>query len=74
MQDRLPTQKDRIARQFIEAIPHARDLGMTFVELGDGWAVMALDYDPRFVGDPATGVHARRRRHRAPRHLLGAPA
>lgn len=49
-------QRDRIARQFIEAIPHARDLGMALVELGDGFAVMALDYDPRFVGDPGSGV------------------
>jgi uncharacterized protein (TIGR00369 family) len=49
-------QKDRIARQFIEAIPHARDLGMTFVDLGDAFAVMALDYDARFVGDPESGV------------------
>jgi uncharacterized protein (TIGR00369 family) len=26
------------------------------VAVGDGWAEMALDYDPRFVGDPASGV------------------
>jgi uncharacterized protein (TIGR00369 family) len=50
------TQRDRIARQFIEAIPHARDLGMAFVEIGDAFAVMGLDYDARFVGDPETGV------------------
>jgi uncharacterized protein (TIGR00369 family) len=50
------TQKARIAAQFIRAIPHSRDLGMELVEIGDGWAVMALDYDPRFVGDPETGV------------------
>jgi uncharacterized protein (TIGR00369 family) len=49
-------QKARIARQFIEAIPHSRDLGMRMLDIGDGWAVMALDYDPRLVGDPATGV------------------
>lgn len=49
-------QKARIARQFIEAIPLARELGMRFVELGDGFAVMALDYDADFVGDPETGV------------------
>jgi uncharacterized protein (TIGR00369 family) len=49
-------QRDRIARQFIEAIPHARDLGMVLVELGDAYAVMALDYDARFIGDPESGV------------------
>ena len=56
MPDDAAAQKARIARQFIEAIPHSRDLGMVLVELGAGWAVMALDYDPRLVGDPATGV------------------
>lgn len=49
-------QKTRIARQFIEAIPHSRDLGMEMVEIGAGWALMALDYDERFIGDPETGV------------------
>ncbi|NEX47578.1 PaaI family thioesterase [Pseudotabrizicola algicola] len=46
----------RIARQFIEAIPHARALGMSFESLGDGKAVISMPYDLRFVGDPATGV------------------
>ncbi len=49
-------KKARAARQFIQALPHCRALGMDVVEVGDGWALMALDYDPRFVGDPATGV------------------
>ncbi len=49
-------QKARIASQFIAALPHARDLGMQMLEIGEGWALMALDYDPRFVGDPETGV------------------
>jgi uncharacterized protein (TIGR00369 family) len=49
-------QKARIARQFIGAIPHARDLGMEVIDVGDGWVEMALDYDRRFVGDPETGV------------------
>jgi uncharacterized protein (TIGR00369 family) len=51
-------QADRIggARQFIRALPHARDLGMDVIEAGDGVLVMALDYDARFIGDPATGV------------------
>lgn len=46
----------RIARQFIESIPHARALGMEFEELGDARAVISMPYDTRFVGDPATGV------------------
>lgn len=49
-------QRARIARQFIEAIPHSQDLGMQLLEIGDGWAMLALDYDARFVGDPETGV------------------
>jgi len=49
-------QKARIARQFIQAIPHARALGMAMLEIGEGWALMALDYDARFVGDPVNGV------------------
>ncbi len=49
-------QKLRLARQFIQALPHSRDLGMDVVELGPGRVVMALDYDPRFIGDPDTGV------------------
>ncbi len=50
--------EDRVgaARTFIRALPHARDLGMDILEAGDGMALMALDYDARFVGDPATGV------------------
>ncbi len=49
-------QQTRIARQFIQAIPHSRDLGMEMVEIGPGWALMALNYDARFIGDPETGV------------------
>lgn len=51
MADRLA-----LARQFIEAIPHSRALGMRFESLGDGVAVLSMPYDARFVGDPATGV------------------
>jgi uncharacterized protein (TIGR00369 family) len=49
-------RRTEVARKFIRALPHARDLGMDIVEAGDGAAEMTLDYDPRFVGDPATGV------------------
>lgn len=49
-------RKTEIARQFILALPHCRALGMQVVDVGEAWALMALDYDPRFVGDPETGV------------------
>lgn len=44
------------ARRFIEAIPHSRALGMELDRMGDGVAVLSMAYDPRFVGDPQTGV------------------
>ncbi len=47
---------NRIARQFIEAIPHARALGMHLDQIGEGRAVIRMAYDARFIGDPATGV------------------
>lgn len=45
-----------VARRFIEAIPHARELGMDLIALGDGVADIRMPYDLRLVGDPATGV------------------
>ncbi|MEX0970070.1 MAG: PaaI family thioesterase [Paracoccaceae bacterium] len=49
-------KKARIARQFIEAIPHSRDLGMQIESIGDGEAVLSIGYDERFVGDAETGI------------------
>ena len=49
--DRLTEAKD-----FIEALPHARALGMVVQALGEGRAEVTMAYDPRFIGDPATGV------------------
>lgn len=46
----------RIARQFIEAIPHARALGMSLDAIGDGHAAISMPWDARLVGDPRTGV------------------
>lgn len=45
-----------VARRFIEAIPHARALGMELTELAPGLATITMPYDPALVGDPATGV------------------
>ena len=44
------------ARQSMQALPHAKALGMVLTDLGEGSATITMDYDPRFIGDPATGV------------------
>lgn len=46
----------KFAHQFMQALPHARELGMQVTELADGKATLVMPYDPRLVGDPATGV------------------
>lgn len=48
--------KLKLARQFIEAIPHSRDLGMELKDMDDGVAVITMPYDDRLIGDPETGV------------------
>lgn len=52
----MPQPTLDMARQFMQSLPHSCALGMQLVEMGDGRAVVTMDYDPRFVGDPATGV------------------
>ncbi len=49
-------RRHRLARQFIEIIPHARALGMRLIEIGDGRAGIEMPYDTRLIGDPETGV------------------
>ena len=56
MSDAQKTRRDALVRQFIDAIPHAQELGMQLTEIGDGKAVIGMDYDARLVGDPETGV------------------
>lgn len=46
----------KTAHQFMQALPHARELNMQITELADGRATITMPYDPRLVGDPATGV------------------
>ena len=48
--------KTSVARQFIEAIPHSKALGMRLAEMGDGVAVIDMPYDAKLVGDPESGV------------------
>ena len=45
-----------IARQFIEAIAHARALGMELTQLGQGQATIRMPYDERLIGDPVSRV------------------
>ncbi|MFD1160295.1 PaaI family thioesterase [Roseovarius aestuarii] len=48
--------KAELARKFMSALPHAQALGMELTDVGDGTAEFSMAYDPRFVGDPETGV------------------
>jgi len=45
-----------VARQFMSALPHSKDLGMELTYLQDGVATITMPYDERLIGDPDTGV------------------
>ena len=49
-------RKTRITRQFVEAIPHASELGMVVQNVDEGVATIQMPYDERLIGDPETGV------------------
>lgn len=51
-------RKAQLARQFIEAIPHARALRLELTEIGDGVCAISMPYAEELVGDPRTGVIA----------------
>ncbi|MGB5865619.1 MAG: PaaI family thioesterase [Sulfitobacter sp.] len=48
--------KSKLARQFIEALPHSVMLGMQPQEMSNGVAAIAMPYNPEMIGDPVTGV------------------
>lgn len=56
MSDTQKTRRATLARQFIQSIPHAQALGMQLTQVDDGKAVITMEYDTRFIGDPETGV------------------
>ena len=37
-------------------VPHAAEIGLTVIELGPDGVVCKAPHDPRFIGDPETGV------------------
>jgi uncharacterized protein (TIGR00369 family) len=53
-----PSMSDKIkmARQFIQALPHSVALGMHLDELDNGTAVISMPYSDKLIGDPKTGV------------------
>lgn len=51
-----PATRDRIAQQFIEALPFARALGMRLDRLGNGEAEISMDWSEDFIGDPRSRV------------------
>ena len=40
----------------VDGVPHAKALGLELVEVSLANAIVRLPYDPRFVGNPETGV------------------
>ena len=44
------------ANKFLEALPHAVALGLKLEEIGAGVVVIAMPWDARLIGDPATSV------------------
>ena len=50
------SNKLQMARQFIQALPHSKALGMDLVDLGEGSAEITMPYDDKLIGDPQTGV------------------
>ncbi|MEP4198614.1 MAG: PaaI family thioesterase [Aliishimia sp.] len=50
--------KSVFAKQFIQAIPHSRALGMILTEVGDGTATITMPYAEHLIGDPRTKVIA----------------
>ncbi|TKD26347.1 PaaI family thioesterase [Rhodobacter capsulatus] len=52
----MDDSKLKQARMFIEAIPHARALGMRLEAIGGGAAELSMDWREDLVGDPRTGV------------------
>ena len=50
------SSRDRMAQQFIAALPHCRALSMRVTSVGAGKASLSMPWSPDIVGDPRTGV------------------
>jgi uncharacterized protein (TIGR00369 family) len=47
---------ERLQEGFIGGVPHNAALGLRMVDIAQGVVVIALPYDAKLVGNPATGV------------------
>lgn len=46
----------RQVQDFLDALPHAKALGMKVAEIGEAEASLSMEWAPYLVGDPDTGV------------------
>jgi uncharacterized protein (TIGR00369 family) len=46
----------QVSRNFVEAVPHNRALGMKVLDFKRGEVVFQLPYDAKLVGNPDTGI------------------
>ena len=49
-------QREKVAEQFIEALPFCASLNIKLESMDVSRAVMSMPYDSKIVGDPETGV------------------
>jgi uncharacterized protein (TIGR00369 family) len=52
----VSSAKAKLFRKFMNGIPHNVALGIELLDISDGQATMALPYNERIVGNPASGV------------------
>ncbi len=45
-----------VSHMILDAVPHARVLGLSLETLEPGRVVLRVPYNPKFIGDPETGV------------------
>ena len=49
-------QGRELGRGYVDWVPHNRALGVELSSMRDGKVTLRLPYDPRFIGNPLTGV------------------
>lgn len=54
----MAVELEKMARLFVEGLPHSQALGMRLVDVEPGLATVEMDYSEKLIGDPKTGVIA----------------